>query len=196
MWIIGSFLGIDAIIPAAIIVFIFYSPGVRVLSATDFKEISWGIIFLVGAMLSVLNAMEDLGAIELIADFLFMYVPIDFNIIFLVGILLLFAAAIRTIFSSLAAAIAILLPILLEFASVLELNQLYLSLSLMLVLVSTSLLPFNISTVLLAHERGPLNLREVFLLGCMTMAFSFLVVFVSWLFYWPAIEGIVRFVSG
>ncbi|SEH13580.1 anion transporter [Natronorubrum sediminis] len=191
MWILGSFLGIDAIIPAMIVVLIFYLPGIRVLSPADFREISWGIVFLVGAMLSILEVMEELEAIDLVVDVLFSFVSIHSAPVLVMSVLFVFAVAVRAIFSSVAAAIAILLPILLEFAATLGVNALYSSFSLMLVLVSTSLFPFNISTVLLAYERGPLSIKDVFFLGLMTVCFSAIVVLGSWLFYWPVVEALV-----
>lgn len=190
-WIGGSFVGIPAIIPAMAVVLVFSLPGVGIITATEVRDLSWGIVFLMGAMLSLLDVMRELSAFDLVVDLLFSNVPILQSALFTLFVLFGIAVLIRGTFSSVSAALLLLLPILLEFATILGLDPFYVSLSLPLVLGSAVFLPFNVPTVLIAFERGPLEMAEVLTLGLMTLAVGFLVAALSWVFYWPLLDSVL-----
>lgn len=193
-WIIGSFLGVPAIIPAMFVVLVFSIPGIGILTATDFNDISWGVVFLIGAMLSILEVKEELGGFDIVIDILFSGLPVGLPVAGLVAILLGFSLLVRMIFSSVAAALLILIPVLVEFASATPVNEFYLSLSLLLLLVSCAVLPFQVSTTLLAYEYGPLTMREVFLFGVLTLTAAVMTVAVSWIVFWPLVDVTVDIV--
>ena len=191
LWIVGSFVGIPAIIPAMFVVTVVSLPGVRILTVKEIGDISWGIVFLMGAMLSLLQVMRDVGAFDLVIDFLFSSVPVFQAGLATIFVVFLFAVGIRSTLSSVSAALILLLPVLLEFASLLGVNQLYVALSLPIVLGSAVFLPFNIPTVLIAYERGPLTRAEVLFLGLMTLTVGFLTTTFGWLVYWPTVERLL-----
>jgi len=83
--------------------------------------------------------------------------------------------------------IVVTLPIIMEFASVLGLNELYLALSVLIVVGSTTFFPFNTTSVLLSYDKGPLGLGDVFAFGLVTMVHGAVVIVLSWLFYWPLV---------
>lgn len=190
-WIVGSFIGIPTIIPAMYMVFVLALPGVNIITADEFRSLSWGIIFLIGAMLSILDVMQETNALDFIIDALLSGVLVTDNRLFIVMLLLVFVIIVRGAFSGVSAAIVILLPILLEFTGIIGLNPLYTSLGLLIILGTVTFHPFNQPTILLAYNAGPLSLREVVILGATTLMSGLLVVIVSWLFYWPIVDGIV-----
>lgn len=191
LWVVGSFVGLPAIVPATFVVLVFSFPGIGIITGEEIRDISWGIVLLMGAMLSLLNVMQDLGAFALLSDVLFSRAPLFQVGLATMFVLFLFAVGVRSAFSSVSAALLLLLPILLEFATVLDVNRLYVSLSLPIVLGATVVLPFNVPTVLVAYERGPLTRSEVVRLGALTLAIGFLTVALCWFAYWPALEGVV-----
>lgn len=191
LWIVGSFVGLPAIVPATFVVVVFSFPGIGIITEEEIRDISWGIVLLMGAMLSLLDVLRDLGAFDLLADVLFSRAPLFQVGLATMFVLFLFAVGVRSAFSSVSAALLLLLPILLEFATVLDVNRLYVSLSLPIVLGATVVLPFNVPTVLVAYERGPLTRSEVVRLGALTLAIGFLTVALCWFAYWPALEGAV-----
>lgn len=190
-WIVGSFVGVPAIIPAMGMVFVFSLPGIGIITAEEFRNIGWGIVFLIGAMLSLLDVMQRTGALDVIIDLLFTGIPVEALGMGVVVVLLAFSILVRGAFSGVSAAIVILLPILLEFASMLGMNRLYTSLGLLIILATVTFHPFNQPTILLAYEAGPLTLREVVLLGVVTFCVGMAVVIVSWTVYWPIADQLV-----
>ncbi|EMA27083.1 SLC13 family permease [Haloarcula japonica] len=187
-WIVGSFVGIPTVVPAAAAVFVLSLPGVGVIKADDVRDVSWGIIFLIGAMLSILDVMESTGTLDYVVETLTRAVPFAALAHWqVVAVLLGLAVGIRVLFSTASAAIVVALPIVLEFADAFGVARLPLALSVLLVVGSTTILPFNTSAVLVSMDRGPLSHRDVVSFGLVTMALSLVVVVASWLVYWPVI---------
>lgn len=189
-WIVGSFVGIPTIIPAVLAVTILASPGVNIITTDDIKGVSWGILFIIGAMFSILETMGTTGTLTFLINKITATVPFDamsdWQTVFA---LLALAVVIRIWFSTASAAITVTLPIILRFGDRLGVPQLYLALSVLLVVGSTTFMPFNTTSVLLSFDEGPLTVRDVFLFGAITMVYAFLVVAISWNVYWPFVVG-------
>ena len=187
-WIIGSFLGVPTILPAVVAVAVLAAPGVDIVDRELVADVSWGILFLIGAMFSILEVMEATSTLDLVIGVLIDAIPFEAMAPWLVvGTLLVIAVFIRVWFSTASAAIVVTLPIIMEFGAVLGVNQLYLALSVLTIIGSTTFFPFNTTSVLLSYDRGPLGLREVFGFGLVTMGHGLVVIVVSWLFYWPLV---------
>ncbi|WP_096391132.1 SLC13 family permease [Halopenitus persicus] len=187
-WILGSFLGVPTIVPAIGAVTALSLPGVRIITADDLADVSWGILFLIGAMFSILDVMETSGTLTLLVETITVYIPFAAMAPWqVVATLLLIAAVLRSFFSTASAAIIIVLPIVLEFAAFLGVNQLFLAFSVLIMIGSTTFLPFNTTSVLLSFDYGPLSNRDVLAFGLVTMVFGSLVIVASWLFYWPLV---------
>lgn len=187
-WIVGSFVGVPAIIPAVVAVAVLALPGVGVVDSDDVRGVSWGIIFLIGAMFSILDAMEASGALELIVDVMAKLVPFGaLPPTATVATLLAMAVVLRALFSSGPGALIVALPIVLAFGEAFGVNTLYLGLSTTLLIGSTTVVPFNNAIVLIAYNAGPLSNREVFGFGMVTMAFAAIVSAAAWLLYWPIV---------
>lgn len=187
-WIIGSFIGLPTIVPAVGAVATLAMPGIGIITTDEIADVNWGILFLIGAMFSLLDVMESSGTLAFIIEGITQRVPFAaLSYWQIVATLLLLAVCIRVFFSTASAAIIIVLPIILEFGGALDVNQLYLALSVLLVIGSTTFLPFNTTAVLLSFDQGPLSNREVFSFGLVTMSFSVVVIAASWLFYWPLV---------
>lgn len=191
-WIVGSFLGVPAILPAVVAVVILALPGVRIITAEDVQAMSWGILFVIGAMFSILAVMETTGTLTYIVDNVTAAIPFGAMMLWqTVALLLAIAIVMRTLFSTASAAITVVLPIVIEFGAVLGIDQFYLALSVLLIIGSTTFLPFNTTAVLLSFDRGPLTIRDVFVFGCVTMVYALVVIPLAWLFYWPIVDGLL-----
>lgn len=190
LWIAGSFVGLPTIVPAALAVAVLSLPWVGVLTAAEIADVSWGILFLVGAMFSLLDALQATGTLALFVDAVTRSVPFDALAHWqTVAVLLAIAVLVRVVFSTGSAAIVVVLPPLLQLADPLGVNQLYLALGTLLVVGSTTVFPFNTTSVLYSLERGPLSKRDVVTFGLVTMAYAFLVVAAAWLIYWPLVTA-------
>nr|WP_235271443.1 SLC13 family permease [Halorubrum saccharovorum] len=169
-WIVGSFVGLPTVLPAVVAVTILSLPRIGVITAADAADVSWGIIFLIGAMLSILDAMQATGAIQYIVDILTVLVP--FGVLAewqIIAVLLAIAVGVRVLFSTGSAAIVVALPIVLELAGEYAINRLYLALAVLLVVGSTTLLPFNTTAVLVSMDHGPLSHRDIASFGFVMM---------------------------
>lgn len=190
-WVIGSFAGTPTILPAMMAVAILAAPGVRIITIEEIKDVSWGILFVIGAMFSILEVMEETGTLDAIIGAITSVVPFAaMNAWQTVAALLALAVLIRVWFSTASAAIIVTLPIVLQFGSVLGVTELYLALSILLIVGATTFLPFNTTSVLLSFDEGPLTTRDVFFFGLITMIYALLVIVFSWLLYWPFVTGI------
>ncbi|GAD53522.1 sodium-dependent transporter [Halarchaeum acidiphilum MH1-52-1] len=189
LWIIGSFIGLPTIVPAALAVGLLALPGIRIITAADVPEVSWGILFVIGAMFSLLDAMEQTGALAYMVEAITSVVPFaTLSHWQVIAILLALAVLIRVFFSTASAAILIVLPIILRFGGNFGVNRLYLALSVLLIVGSTTILPFNTTSVLLSFDRGPLSNRDVAVFGFVTMVYAIFVVVFAWNIYWPMIS--------
>lgn len=187
-WITGSFIGLPTIVPAAAAVTLLSVPGVGIVDKNLIADVSWGILFVIGAMFSILNAMETTGTLDYVVGSLIELLPFTTMEPWVVIVALLtLAVFIRSWFSTASAAIVVTLPIIMEFASALSVNQLYLALSVLIIVGSTTFFPFNTTSVLLSYDKGPLSLREVLSFGLVTMLHGSVVIALSWLFYWPLV---------
>lgn len=194
LWIVGSFAGIPTIVPAALAVGFLAAPTVGVITTDEVRDMNWGILFIIGTMFSILDLMDESGTLALIVDSITQLVPFGAMATWqIIAVFLAIAIVIRAFFSTASAAIIVVLPIVLEFAQVLGINQFYLALSILITIGSTTFLPFNTTTVLLSYDQGPLSARDVFLFGCITMICSIGVILFTWLFYWPLVDSVVAF---
>lgn len=191
-WIIGSFIGVPTIFPAAAAVVVLSLPMVQIITPEDIRSLNWEILFVIGAMFSILEVMNATGTLSFIVGTITQWIPFgDLSLWQTIAILLSIAVVMRTFFSTASAAITVVLPVVLEFATVLGVNQFYLALSILLVVGSTTFLPFNTTAVLVSFDQGPLTMRDVLSFGLITMIYAIIVIPLSWLFYWPVIDSLL-----
>lgn len=189
LWIVGSFVGLSTVVPAALAVFVLAAPGVGIVDSEDVRGISWGVLFMLGAMLSILDALESTGALGYVTRAATGVVPFASLAHWqVIGLLLVLTAVVRLFFSTGSAALVVTLPVFLGIAGRFGINRLYLALGVLLVVGSTSILPFNATATLVAFDRGPLSNRVVAAFGLVTMGYSLLVVALAWLLYWPLVS--------
>ncbi|MFB9808884.1 anion permease [Haladaptatus pallidirubidus] len=183
---IGSFIGIPTIVPAALAVGVLALPDIGIITADDVSEVSWGILFVIGTMFSILHAMETTGTLTYLVDLITNMIPFGSLVYWqIVAILLALAVLIRVFFSTASAAIIVVLPIIIRFGETLGINRLYLALSVLLIVGSTTILPFNTTAVLLSFDRGPLSKIDVIVFGLVTMVYAAFVIVFAWTIYWP-----------
>ena len=188
-WIVGSFIGIPTILPAVVAVVVLSLPGIRLVTADDVRSMNWGILFVIGAMFSILEVMETTGTLDFVIENVTVVIPFEAMSLWqTVGVLLAVAIVMRTFFSTASAAITVVLPVVIQFGAALVVDQLFLAFSILLIIGSTTFLPFNTTAVLISFDQGPLTARDVFTFGCVTMVYALIVIPVAWLFYWPLVE--------
>jgi anion transporter len=191
-WVIGSFIGIPTLVPAIVGVVVLSLPQLNVLTASDVRNANWDILFLTGAILSMINIMEDTNAFDYIlsgfTDILYWFSIPDSGVIV---IICLFIIVGRLFFSGGAAALVILLPFIIQTGKQFDINTLYLSYSTVLLVGSTASLPFSTSATLLVSEQSSLEPSDIFRFSMITLFAAVTTITVSWTLYWPFIDRLV-----
>lgn len=188
LWVVGSFTGMPTILPAVLAVGVLAAPGIGIITEDDVRSVSWGVIFVIGAMFSILEVMQAQGTLVFVVERITQLLPFAMMSTWqVVATLLLVTAIVRTMFSTASAAVIIILPIMIEFAETLALDPLFMGFSVMFLIGATTFLPFNTTAVLLSHDRGPLSIPEVFRFGVVTAALAVVVLVVAWVGYWPLV---------
>lgn len=191
-WAVGSFLELPTLLPAIVAVGLLSAPPVRVLGPEDFSTISWGILFLVGSMLSLIEALEATGTFEWVIGAVAGVVPFSaFGAPTAVAVLLAIVVAMRLLFPTGSTCLIVMIPIVISFGRTYDLNVLYLSLSTVLLVGSTVLVPFHLPPSLLAYNRGFVDTHEVFVYGLCTLTIAMLGVCIAWSVYWPFVETVL-----
>ncbi|AZH25332.1 SLC13 family permease [Haloplanus aerogenes] len=188
LWVVGSFLGIPTILPPTAAVFFLALPGIGIVAAEDMRTVSWGIIFVFGTMFSLLEVLESAGVLSWVvgnAEALlpFTAVPIWGT----VALLLALAFVVRLFFSTASAALLVLFPVMLRFADAFGVDPLYLSLSLVMIVGSSTVFPFNTTTVLLTYDKGSMTAVDVMATGLITTVYAAVAVVLCWTLYWPLV---------
>ncbi|SEH54871.1 Di-and tricarboxylate transporter [Halopenitus malekzadehii] len=191
-WAASPFLGIPTVLPAIVAVGVLSLPAVGVLDVEDMTEVSWGVLFLIGGMFSLIDVLEATGAFEWLVAVGSAVIPFGaFAPATIVIVLLALVLGIRLLFPSGSACLIVVVPILVTFARTYDLNGLFLSLSAVVVAGSTVLVPLHVPPALLAFNRGHVDTREVFALGVVTILAAIVAIAGAWLVYWPLVEAVL-----
>ncbi|MFC7044780.1 SLC13 family permease [Halobacteriaceae archaeon GCM10025711] len=160
-----------------------------VIDADDVKQVSWGVLLLFGAMLSLIEILNETGAIAWVVDQLLTAVPLR-TLPTPAGVAVLLGAVIfiRLFFSTASACLAVSLPIVLATADPLGVSPLLAALAVVILVGSTSVLPFHMPPVLIVAERGPVGTRDVFTVGLSTLVAALVAIVLAWTFYWPMLD--------
>lgn len=191
-WIIGSFIEVPTVLPAIVAVALLSAPYVRVLTADDLTMVNWGVLFLIGSILSLIDALETTGAFDWLIGGVSQVIPFDaFSVVTIVAVLLAFTVVMRLLFPSGSTCVVVTMPIVISFGSTYNLNIMYLSLSTILLIGATVLLPLHVPPALLGYNRGYIEIRDVFRYGLVILIFAIVSICFAWLVYWPLLELIV-----
>lgn len=187
LWAVGSLVGLSTILPPMLAVTVLAFPGVGIITDREIRGINWGILLLFGAVLSLIEVLTSTGAMDLLVTGLLDAVPLASYPSWLgVAAVVTGVLAVRMLFSTASACLAITLPVAMSLAETLQVDALLLSLTIVIVVGSTTFLPYHLPTVLIAREEYPaLRTRDVFLVGLLALSTALVVVTLAWLFYWP-----------
>jgi anion transporter len=189
-WAVTPFLGVPTVLPAIVAVAVLAAPRVRVLGSDDLTEVSWGILFLIGTMFSLIEVLDATGAFDWLIGTVSGVVPFaSFSTLTVAAVLLAFVVVMRMLFPSGSACLLVVIPIIVSFGQVYELNVLYLSFSAVLLVGSTVLIPLHIPPSLLAYNWGYVDTNEVLTYGLCNLVFAGVSVCLAWFVYWPFLES-------
>lgn len=186
LWILDFWHGWHPAIPALIAAAILTAPQIGILSWKELEgTISWSTFFVLGASLSLAQALITTGAANWFAHSLSAYI-IQFQktptlIIFM---LVLMVTIVHLGIANMSACIALLIPITTTLASSLQMNPLVFGLIVGIVVDAVILYPVQTATNLLAYETGLIDSLDVLKVGMGLLGLTFLVIFLIAIPWW------------
>lgn len=182
LWILDFWHGWHPAIPALIAATIFTVPKIGILSWKELEgTISWSTFFVLGASLSLAQALITTGAANWFAHYLSAYI-IHFQEIpaFIIFMLILMVTIVHLGIANMSACIALLIPITTTLASSLQMNPIVFGLIVGMVVDAVILYPVQTATNLLAYETGLIDSLDVLKIGLSLLVItSFVILFVA-----------------
>ncbi len=186
LWILDFWHGWHPAIPALIAAAILTAPKIGILSWKELEgTISWSTFFVLGASLSLAQALITTGAANWFAQALSAYI-IQFQKIpaLIIFMLILLVTIVHLGIANMSACIALLIPITTTLASSLQMNPLVFGLIVGIVVDAVILYPVQTATNLLAYETGLINSLDVLKVGIGFLVITFLVIFLIAIPWW------------
>lgn len=187
LWITASIHHLPVALVAIIAALITFLPGIEVNKWKDtINEVDWGTVIIFGGSLALATSLKETGAIEWIAKLAFGKIPAwsPYIIAFLVlGICIV----VRLGFTSVLAAITVILPLTLALARAMGINPLWLG---MISVVGSDLcllLPTQSPTLLVTYSTGYYSMRDTLKAGLPCMIVLMVVTVLMAAFYWPVL---------
>lgn len=193
LWVVGSLTGMSTIVPPLLAVLVLSAPGVRILRSADVGRVNWNILLLFGAIMSLIAALQQTGALGAVIDGLVGTIPLaTLPPAAAVTVVLVGVGLIRIAFSTGSAALAIVLPVVITLGGALGVEPLWFSLAAVLIVGTVTLLPFHLPTVLLVTEHYPdLGTANIIRVGLLAVTIAAGVIAVSWSVYWPWLAAVI-----
>ncbi len=186
LWLTDKVHGWNPAIPALLAAALLLAPGTGVFSWRDFEQsVSWGLVFTVGASLSLAQALSETAAAAWFAQVLLGGVPyLAARPAALVTALLVMVSVIHLGITNMSACIALLIPVATTLARGAGLNPTACGLLVLLAVDVVILYPVQTATNLMAYETGYYGARDVLRLGLAMLALLIVFTLAAILPYW------------
>ncbi len=178
LWILDFWHGWHPAIPALIAAVLLATPKIGLLSWKELEgAISWSTFFVLGASLSLAQALISSGAAHWFARALSAYI-IQFQEIpaLIILMLILMVTIVHLGIANMSACIALLIPITTTLASSLHMNPLVFGLIVGIVVDAVILYPIQTATNLLAYETGLIDSLDVLKVGLGLFVLTYFVI--------------------
>ena len=186
LWFTDALHGLSPAIPALIAAALLLTPGIGAISWKEFeRRISWGLILTVGTSLSLAQALIDSGGAAWVGRWIVRALMSmgDQPQIAVAGLILL-VAVIHLAITNLAACIALLIPLAINFGLEAGLNPLTCGLIVTIVVDAVILYPVQTATNLMAYESGYFDAADVLWFGLGMLALTIATILIVVLPYW------------
>jgi di/tricarboxylate transporter len=186
LWLTDAVHGWNPAIPALLAAVLLLAPGTGVLTWRDFEgTVSWGMVFTVGASLSLAQALGETGVAAWFAQVLLGFLPLlAAHPAALVTALLVVVSVVHLGITNMSACIALLIPVATTLARGAGLNPTACGLLVLLAVDVVILYPVQTATNLMAYETGYYGARDVIHLGVAMLALLIVFTLVALLPYW------------
>ena len=186
LWLTDSWHHMNPALPALMVAVIILSPGIGVLNWSSFQRgFPWANIFVVAASLSLANALNSSGAAAWLAGILASTFSSTIpNPHIQLVLLMLMTSLTRFAITSIAAFLALVLPVVVTFSQQAGINPLVCGMAVTVVADSVVYYTFTGPSTIMAYERGYFSAWELIRLGLVMTVFSYAVVMLVAVPYW------------
>ena len=186
LWLTDGVHHLDPALPAVLALVALLTPGIGPLAWGDLeKNVGWSNFFVIGASISLAQALGESGAAAWLARGLVGGLPgIGGHALGSVALLMLGATVLRVLIPNISGFLALALPIAMSVGSEVGLNPLVAALVVMMTGDAVLYYPVQSASALVIHERGHVSAGEILRFGLWMTAVAYVVILLVALPYW------------
>ena len=186
LWLTDSFHHWNPALPALLALACLLTPGIGVLTWSDFeRNFGWTNFFVLASSLSLAHALSNSGASAWVADLMVRSIsPFIQQPLLVVAVLLLVSAPVRLLIPNISGFLATTIPIAMSIGTATRLNPVICGLAVMIAGDAVLYYPAQSASSLVVYERGHLGASEIFRFGLWMTLVAYLVVLTIALPYW------------
>jgi anion transporter len=194
LWLTDAFHHLDPALPALLALVALLTPGVGVLTWSDLdRGVGWANFFVVGASISLAQALAESGAAAWLARGLVGGLPgVGGHPLASIALLMIGATVLRAVIPNISGFLALALPIAMSVGREAGLNPLVCALVVMMTGDAVLYYPVQSTSALVIHERGHVTAGEILRFGLWMTAVAYAAILLVALPYWAAIGEPLR----
>ena len=194
LWLTDAWHHLHPAIPALVAWVCLLTPGIGVLSWSDFeRNFGWSNFFVLASSLSLAHALSSSGASAWMAALLVNSTPaFTQHPVLVVLVLLLVSAPVRLLIPNITGFLATTIPIAMSVGSATGLNPVLCGLVVMIAGDAVLYYPAQSASSVVVYERGHLTAAEIFRFGVWMTLVAYVVVLVVALPYWAMVGESLR----
>ena len=194
LWLTDAWHHWNPALPAILALACLLTPGIGVLTWSDFeRNFGWTNFFVIASSLSLAHALSNSGASAWVADFIVRTIlPFTQQPLLVVAGLLLGAAPVRLLIPNISGFLATTIPIAMSIGTSTGLNPVICGLAVMIAGDAVLYYPAQSASSLVVYERGHLSAEEIFSFGLWMTLIAYFVVLFAALPYWAAVGLTLR----
>ncbi|MDV2581416.1 SLC13 family permease [Alkalibacillus haloalkaliphilus] len=183
-WIATDPTVVPIILPPMLMVAFLAIPAIGLVNNQLIRNFDWETFLLLGTSFSLGFIMAENGTAEMIATALIQLVPDGASTWMKVIFIILFIGIMRWMFTNSTSAIVVIFPIMMSYASLIDLSPVALALLIMTVIGGTILIPIHAPTTYYASLAGVYTKGEQFVVGIISSTVATVVALLAVFLYW------------
>jgi anion transporter len=188
-WVVVPEFHVSILLPPLLLLGILAMPGIDLLNNRDLRNYDWENFLVLGTALSLAAIIEKNGTADwvtgVILSFVGQHLP---NWLYLL-VLLVIVLFIRMMFTSPAAALTVIYPLVKSYADWVGLNPLHTLLLTILVASGMLILPIHSPIMYLVYRTGHIKIGEHLFISTVQLFFTIIVGLCSYMWYWPLVTA-------
>lgn len=198
LWLTDALHHWNPALPALLALICLLSPGIGVLTWSDFEQkFGWANFFVVASSLSLARALSESGASAWVADQVVRgALPFTHRPFLIIVVLLLVSAPVRLLIPNIAGFLATTIPVAMSIGTATGLNPLVCGLAVMIAGDAVLYYPAQSASSQVVYDRGHLTAFEILRFGLWMTLVAFFVVLAVALPYWGWVGAPLRLVGG